>query len=361
MLAAQLNVEDAMGRLLIIFAVICFCLTSGVASAQQEHSVRIDLATASVVAESGYVNFRLEPTAERLSFPNKSFFTIKIGDKIYTNNDNPPAGVTPLPPATTISSLDKISTTWDVSNAKIEQHVQSRLNANSEMVLGVNYEVTNQSKSEISVETQYLLDVSIDGSDVEQYLLQGDLRTNWTRHLSPTPNFIGFLEREFQAPMFDPGIVTELTFDNSMLVQPSMLLVGSWEQLERIAFVDPSMSVPSQKIMDAAVIMQWDKETLLPGGTQDVGTFYYGPGSFSPSSVSEKTEPQCKIWPNPVSNDLHVRTNAMRPARIQNLLGQTVWTGTITSDGSTIDVSSLEPGSYFLSIAGRTMPFVVSR
>ena len=45
--------------------------------------------------------------------------------------------------------------------------------------------------------------------------------------------------------------------------------------------------------------------------------------------------------------------------RINNLMGQTLLTGQITTENQHINVSSLPQGMYFITFAGETQKFVV--
>lgn len=59
------------------------------------------------------------------------------------------------------------------------------------------------------------------------------------------------------------------------------------------------------------------------------------------------------VYPNPTKNLLHLKTNeidTLKSIYIYNLLGQTVMTVTNTKNVSTLDVSSLKTGSYFIKI-----------
>jgi hypothetical protein len=345
-----------------ILGLACFTLTANLAIAQQEHMVRTDLARASVIAESGHVNFNLEPSDDKLSFPNKSFFTIRIEDKIYTNNDNPPDGVMPLPTATSASATSTaIITTWDLTDVKIEQRVESRMNAKAEMVLSVSYAVTNRSSANVQVQPQYLLDVKIGRNDRTYYALYGSQWSEtWSRATAPVPELVIFTEQEFAPPSYDVGIVTELTFDNTMPKLPSLLIIGHWEELETIAFVDPKMTFPPLVTWDGAALMQWEGISVKAGERVELGAFYYGPSKFVPSSVGDDTESKTAVWPNPATNVLRVKSDSRHDARIQNLLGQAVWTSTIEGEAS-IDVQTWVPGTYFLMLGDRAYPIVVTR
>ena len=70
------------------------------------------------------------------------------------------------------------------------------------------------------------------------------------------------------------------------------------------------------------------------------------------------------VYPNPTNGVLFVKTLRAtslpdQTYRINNLMGQTVMAGQITSDNQQINVSSLPQGMYFITFAGETRKFVV--
>jgi hypothetical protein len=87
-------------------------------------------------------------------------------------------------------------------------------------------------------------------------------------------------------------------------------------------------------------------------------------GLMDPDNVSEITENQFNIYPNPTNNILFVETRhgtslQNQTYRITNLMGQTLQTGHIVSDNHPLDVSTLPVGIYLLTIDGVTQKFVV--
>jgi hypothetical protein len=221
--------------------------------------------------------------------------------------------------------------------------------------------VTNNSTTEIEVQPQYLLDIKIGKSDGAHYRIPGTgFVSDWSKHTSTIPDIVIFSENRWEPPVFDAGTLTELKFDNAMPSWPSMLLIGDWEKLEVVPFVDPAMALPTDDIRDVSVAMHWNKARLVPNEIQEMAIFTYGPSAFIPSGVDVNAAADLRMWPNPVSSALHLDLDGKLQAQIQNVIGQTVWSGKVESETS-IDVRSLEPGSYFLSVGQRVYPFVVVR
>ena len=79
-------------------------------------------------------------------------------------------------------------------------------------------------------------------------------------------------------------------------------------------------------------------------------------------STGTATEGTLTVYPNPTNGVLNVRLpqcDSPTGYRINNMMGQTLMTGCITSDSQQIDVSKLPMGMYFITIGDMTRKFVV--
>ena len=79
-------------------------------------------------------------------------------------------------------------------------------------------------------------------------------------------------------------------------------------------------------------------------------------------STGSGTEGTLTVYPNPTNGVLNVRLpqcDSPTGYRINNMMGQTLMTGCITSDSQQIDVSKLPMGMYFITIGDMTRKFVV--
>ena len=81
------------------------------------------------------------------------------------------------------------------------------------------------------------------------------------------------------------------------------------------------------------------------------------------NGLDEPTGIPFAIYPNPTHNVLVVETQCLASQpneyRITNLMGQTLLTGTLTSETQQIDVSGLPQGMYFITVGEGTRKFVV--
>jgi len=64
--------------------------------------------------------------------------------------------------------------------------------------------------------------------------------------------------------------------------------------------------------------------------------------------VTEASETDIQVWPNPTNGILHISADPNIKVEICNLLGQMVLCAENTSD---IDISDLENGVYFLRVS----------
>ena len=84
------------------------------------------------------------------------------------------------------------------------------------------------------------------------------------------------------------------------------------------------------------------------------------------NGLDEPTGGVFAVYPNPTNNVLVVETRRAtslpdQTYRITNLMGQTLMTGTITSETQQIDVANLPQGMYFISMGDMTRKFVVNK
>ncbi len=68
-----------------------------------------------------------------------------------------------------------------------------------------------------------------------------------------------------------------------------------------------------------------------------------------PVGLWENAQPNVTIYPNPVSDQLHVKDFAVQNARVYTIAGQLVATPEIENN-STIEVSDLHPGTYIIEL-----------
>ena len=68
---------------------------------------------------------------------------------------------------------------------------------------------------------------------------------------------------------------------------------------------------------------------------------------YTMDDVTEASENDIQVWPNPTNGVLHIAANPNNKVEIRNLLGQMVLCAENTSE---INISALENGVYFLRV-----------
>ncbi len=76
-------------------------------------------------------------------------------------------------------------------------------------------------------------------------------------------------------------------------------------------------------------------------------------------SLSEATTNSFSLYPNPTDGQLSITAASGGEYRITNLMGQTLLQGRLNSGSTSIDVSGLGKGMYFMTIEGRSKKFIV--
>jgi hypothetical protein len=256
----------------------------------------------------GLITVRLSPATNLdpiLSYPQKTFVTIKLGDKIFTNNhtgqhitDDPRFGGF-LDNGLSQKVADTIRTTWANKNGCdiIQEVYPVLLEASGQIVM--RWKVRNYSAAEVYSAAQLLLDLQVGGqnpNDGAPLLTKYGYRPIWEKYTPGTgaygiPWFFASFENNLpNPPAFDPGITSvgytqDVNYKLS-LKPPSLMAIGDWgSPLGVAAFVDflwgVSASAPwGSGYTDAAMLLQWDDTKILGGKTVELGRTSYGTGEF---------------------------------------------------------------------------------
>ena len=103
--------------------------------------------------------------------------------------------------------------------------------------------------------------------------------------------------------------------------------------------------------------LQITKSVLpLSGSVGDTVTFSiflenFGPGDATGIDIAEKAISQIAIYPNPVSDRLHIKTGAkIKAVHIYNMQGQEVGTLNLVQGTNQINITALEEGMYFIDL-----------
>lgn len=254
---------------------------------------------------TGLVTIRINPglnTSPILSFPQKSFLSVMIGDRIFTNNNvgtniaSDPRFGGLLQKGVNQKTGDTIRTTWaNMNGCDIIQDVYPvSLEASGQIVIKWKVK-NNKANIPIWAQAQFLLDVQVgdqNPNDGAPILTRYGYRPIWESYNTASTYGIPWYFAAFEnilpnPPTFSPGITgVGYTHDVNYklgLKKPSQMTVGDWGSPLGNALVDPLWGLASNiqwgsQYKDAAILFQWDGVGIPGNGTTEIARTSYGTG-----------------------------------------------------------------------------------
>jgi hypothetical protein len=211
-------------------------------------SVENKYVRAVVEVGSGYIGISIPPagpSAPLLSFYQKSFLTVNINGRIYTNNvigmnvQNDPQFAGILTNGINQKIRDTIRTTWyNKDGCDIIQEVYPVLLDTSGQIV-MRWKVRNNTSVPIFAQAQFLLDlqVGIDANDESPVLTRYGYHPIWEQYDPTTSPFgIPWYFAAFEnRPSDNPGIIgagyTQDVNYKLGLIKPALMVIGDWDQL----------------------------------------------------------------------------------------------------------------------------------
>ncbi len=240
-----------------------------------------------------------------LSYPQKSFASIMVGDKIFTNNhtggniSGDPRFGGFLDNGVTQQIADTLRTTWPNKNGcDIIQEVYGvQLEASGQIV--IRWKVKNNSpNTPVWGQVQFLLDLQVGAqnpNDGAPVLTRYGYRPIWEYYTDAStykiPWFFSAFEQQLpNPPTFSTGI-TGVGYNQDVnytlgLKKPAQMTVGDWgSPLGTAALVDFLWGVSSAapwgtNYTDAAILYQWEGVGIGGGKTAEIARTSYGTGEF---------------------------------------------------------------------------------
>ncbi len=256
---------------------------------------------AKVEAGSGYISISIPPPgpqAPRLSYDGKSFLTVNINGRIFTNNnigtniqtDSRFAGY--LTNGINQKVGDTITTTWyNRDGCDIIQEVYPvMLDTSGQIVM--RWKIRNNTQIPIFAQAQFLLDLQVgsNANDASPVLTRNGYHPIWEQYdgsIGDIPWYFAAFERR---PSGDPGVIgAGYTHDVNYklgLKKPLVLTIGDWAQPYGRALVDylwgPPPDAPwGQNYEDAAILYMWEAVGAFPKKTVEMGRTSYGTPEFT--------------------------------------------------------------------------------
>ena len=189
-------------------------------------------------------------------------------------------------------------------------------------------------------------------------------RERGTVHATYDQDSEGNLNIAWNVPYLEPGAPDELTGFQICKYDPSTQEVTVIEQLDAsvTAYSGCAGLCADSKVVVAAVFNRNISPFGGDGQRPEELEYRSFSNSFTTLAVEEHGAEGFKVYPNPTDGTITVETvHAPSPQeqteyRIINLMGQTLMTGSMSD--TTIDVSTLLPGMYFLVFGEKTVKFV---
>lgn len=267
-------------RLLLLF--VCLLLAEGTASGQQLLVTGNEAVYASVRRDLGSITFTgvAPPSDKRLSYPDNSSVTIRIGDSSYTNNIRSATPSTYLTGGSSAKPFDTIVTKWNRQGVEITQLVYP---VPKEGKITVRYRLTNYTAAPVQASAQYLLDMQLGANDGGVTVLTPTNSTRaWTRYEPAPVHMVGMGAgasiRQLSALT---GVASEAVFNDPWdnLTAPARVMLVDWAQVvDSVWYTGTSM--PSTNIVDLALLMQWGQVSVPSGQTREIGSFQYGVAEY---------------------------------------------------------------------------------
>lgn len=279
----------------------CFCATSYAQNLTLTTQNRYVIAT--VEAGSGCIGLTLPPggpAAARLSYYPKSYVTVNVNGRMFTNNNvginiqNQPQFAGYLSNGVNRKVGDTIITTWlNREGCDIIQEVYPVLLDTSGQII-MRWKVRNNNTQPLFAQVQYLLDLQVgyDANDDSPVLTRYGYDPIWEQFTAGSQPFgIPWYFAAFEnRPSDNPGVIgAGYTHDVNYklgLIKPAVMSIGDWKQPYGHALVDflwgPPPDAPwGQNYGDAAILYQWDAVGILGKKTAEIGRTSYGTPEFS--------------------------------------------------------------------------------
>jgi hypothetical protein len=132
----------------------------------------------------------------------------------------------------------------------------------------------------------------------------------------------------------------------------SALPEGAYFSIERSADGKPFESIGSVKLLAKSVAYQFTDQQPL-GGNSLYRIHYRDPYltcSTAPEPVFVPSSVGCKFYPNPVQNNLLIKTDQAGRVELYDAAGQLRLTSPVLAGANAVDVSSLPKGKYLIHV-----------
>ena len=321
-------------------------------------STHNNFVTASVEDGSGLISFfkgtSLQiPPSINLSFRDKSFLSVKVGAKVYSNNNvtvGPPNGMAPdmmLDNGVNTKIGDTIETVWQETGFDIVQDVYPvAFEVSGQIVYKIR--IVNHTGAALAVQAQYLLDVDVSGSDGAKILTRYNYTPNWTLYPNDQHGipwfFMGF---ENPPTTANPGYVSTGYVNDTLapeplgLLQPDTFAVVDWMRESDFAWGLDPISPWSSAYNDNAIFTQWPLTAAAANGkdtTVEIARGSYGTGEFE---ICYGNLLAITFYPHRIKYDWRKNQYTPNPFVVESMIFNTSNTNDATRARASVTTSSM--------------------
>ena len=228
-----------------------------------------------------------------ISYPDKSFISVQVAGKVYSNND---LTVAPHKPDVLLNNgfvtknFDTVETVWKEIGFDIVQDVYPvSFNASGQIVYSV--KIVNHTGTPFVGQAQCLIDVSPNSNDGGRLVTPYDYTANWTQYPN-AQNGIPWLFMGFERPptadtqgVIGTGYINDTIAPVPLgLAQPSSFDIVDWVNASDYAWGLPATAPWGSAYLNNAVLLQWPA-LAINGGVNDtireIARGCYGTGEYN--------------------------------------------------------------------------------
>ena len=290
----------------------------------------------------------ITPPSIRLSFHDKSFLSVKVGTKVYSNNPYGTSDVLLLNPTTTKSG-DTIESVWPENGFDIVQDVYPlEFEISGQIVYKI--KIVKHSGVALTAQAQYLLDVDVNNNDAAPTLTRYNYTSNWMQYPNSQHGIPWFFMGFEHAPTSgNPGSISTGYLNDTLapqpigLMQPDMFAIVDWARETDSAWGLIPNPPLGTSYTDNALFIEWPAKMAAPNGkdtTIEIARGSYGTGEFEvcPGNLLGIT-----FYPHRVKRDWKKNDYTPNSFNVESMIFNTSSTTDATNARASLTTSKASP------------------
>ncbi len=340
-------------RLKLLFVLAILSCSSRVHAANLTTGNRF--VTALVEDQTGHIwflrgNSAFVPPSIQLSYRNKSFLSVRVGAKVYSNNDVSSIIGQPdvmLGNGRNSKIGDTIETVWKETGFDIIQDVYPvAFEISGQIIYSIR--IVNHAGASLSVQTQYLLDVDVNSNDEGPVATRYDYTSNRTQYPNANRGIPPFF-LEFQKSSSVEGAIgtayvsDELTPFPIGLFPPSLLAVVDWMKESDYAWGLMPGAPWGVPYKDNAMFYEWPATSVAGSGKDtilEIARGSYGTGEFE---ICNGNLLAITLYPHRVKYNWKNHKYFNNPFEVESFIFNTSSSADATKARASLTISALKP------------------